>query len=489
MENKRRGRQRASTAVFLILIITSGLFLLPSARAAGATISLQMLGEASLSDAGVPVMVAGIWHEVLVNLTSSLSGSLTLRATLPGAGSPDMTNTYAWVRNEANNSWSDPLYATFIRDDLSGSDGVHIAFVVGVDARASPGLWTFSASEGNVTLVTQTIEVESARVGYGISAADFLFRVTPFQAADLNSQATGQYLRVINEGTVPLALKVTFDILQGALSVVNPAATAHVGGEAIYYLRASVSPLPPQLIHVQGTANVTVQYLVPSPGATQLMPTFQQPFAVTVSVSRSGYAVKEVGNVAFQTLDSLTLVHGSVTTWQVFLTGSQDVSLDLSLAGGRLAGIFANGQSLTLPATLHPTTSEELAVTLQIEPTDPAGGTVVFTLHLLSTGDTQTFTTRLVVTNWPLNSPATTVSILWMVGAALASLIFVVVGFSQYRHRRDTRKRISAATKEKRGYHARKRAQAARRAVLDTNGRKGANYDKGSRTKNAGRVR
>ena len=219
------------------------------------------------------------------------------------------------------------------------------------------------------------------------------------------------------------------------------------------------------------------------------MPTFQQPFAVTVSVSRSGYAVKEVGNVAFQTLDSLTLVHGSVTTWQVFLTGSQDVSLDLSLAGGRLAGIFANGQSLTLPATLHPTTSEELAVTLQIEPTNPAGGTVVFTLHLLSTGDTQTFTTRLVVTNWPLNSPATTVSILWMVGAALASLIFVVVGFSQYRHRRDTRKRISAAAKEKRGYHARKRAQAARRAVLDTNGRKGANYDKGSRTKNAGRVR
>ncbi|TLZ76980.1 MAG: hypothetical protein E6K11_10470 [Methanobacteriota archaeon] len=154
-----------------------------------------MLGEASLSDAGVPVMVAGIWHEVLVNLTSSLSGSLTLRATLPGAGSPDMTNTYAWVRNEANNSWSDPLYATFIRDDLSGSDGVHIAFVVGVDARASPGLWTFSASEGNVTLVTQTIEVESARVGYGISAADFLFRVTPFQAADLNSQANGQYRR------------------------------------------------------------------------------------------------------------------------------------------------------------------------------------------------------------------------------------------------------------------------------------------------------
>src|SRR2546427_11376262 len=58
MENTGRGRQRASVAVFLILIITSGLFLIPSARAAGATIYLHMLGEEPLADAGVPVIVA-----------------------------------------------------------------------------------------------------------------------------------------------------------------------------------------------------------------------------------------------------------------------------------------------------------------------------------------------------------------------------------------------------------------------------------------------
>src|SRR2546422_11385667 len=62
MENTGRGRQRASVAVFLILIITSGLFLIPSARAAGATIYLHMLGEEPLADAGVPVIVAGGWH-------------------------------------------------------------------------------------------------------------------------------------------------------------------------------------------------------------------------------------------------------------------------------------------------------------------------------------------------------------------------------------------------------------------------------------------
>src|SRR2546428_300354 len=83
MENTGRGRQRASAAVFLILIITSGLSLIPSARAAGATIYLHMLGEEPLADAGVPVMVAGIWHEVLVNLSANIGGGPPLPAALP----------------------------------------------------------------------------------------------------------------------------------------------------------------------------------------------------------------------------------------------------------------------------------------------------------------------------------------------------------------------------------------------------------------------
>src|SRR2546427_1238441 len=86
MENTGRGRQRASAAVFLILIITSGLFLIPSARAAGATIYLHMLGEEPLADAGVPVMVAGIWHEVLVNLSANIGGAPSVPGAPPRAG-------------------------------------------------------------------------------------------------------------------------------------------------------------------------------------------------------------------------------------------------------------------------------------------------------------------------------------------------------------------------------------------------------------------
>src|SRR2546427_4062102 len=106
MENTGRGRQRASVAVFLILIITSGLFLIPSARAAGATIYLHMLGEEPFADAGVPVMVAGIWHEVLVNLSANIGGGPSLRAAPPPRGGPGLTNTPPPVGSRANNTWS-----------------------------------------------------------------------------------------------------------------------------------------------------------------------------------------------------------------------------------------------------------------------------------------------------------------------------------------------------------------------------------------------
>src|SRR2546428_4975609 len=112
MENTGRGRQRASAAVFLILIITSGLFLIPSAQAAGATIYLHMLGEEPLADAGVPVMVAGIWHEVLVNLSANIGGAPPLSGGPPPGGARDRRNTYPLGGEGAKKTWAGRLSAT-----------------------------------------------------------------------------------------------------------------------------------------------------------------------------------------------------------------------------------------------------------------------------------------------------------------------------------------------------------------------------------------
>src|SRR5207247_5988714 len=159
-----------------------------SAQAATATFGMHIVGASPTFDAGLPVLVAGVWHQVALNLSSTLSTPITLRAILPGSGSPSPANTYEWVRYQSNDSWAEVRYGTCLSVGLSSDDGTHVVFEIGIDGEASPGTWTFSASSGNSTLVSQSVEVQAPRVSYGISAADFQLRVDPFTAADLSSQ-------------------------------------------------------------------------------------------------------------------------------------------------------------------------------------------------------------------------------------------------------------------------------------------------------------
>src|SRR5205809_2526858 len=74
----------ASTAVFLFLILIAGHpNLSSSAQAATATFGMHIVGEPPTFDAGLPVLVAGVWHQVALNLSSTLSTPITLRAMRP----------------------------------------------------------------------------------------------------------------------------------------------------------------------------------------------------------------------------------------------------------------------------------------------------------------------------------------------------------------------------------------------------------------------
>src|SRR5207245_6748965 len=118
-----------------------------------------------------------------------------------------------------------------------------------------------------------------------------------------------------------------FDTLQSALSVVNPSNIAHLGSDAKYFLALSLGPLPPQVIIVTARTNVTPLYVVPSAGASRIVAVVQQPFAVRVDVGHSGYAIQTIGNVVFQTLATVKATYASLTTWQVYLHGSEDGTL------------------------------------------------------------------------------------------------------------------------------------------------------------------
>src|SRR5438046_1493990 len=265
----------ASTAVFLFLILIAGHpNLSGSAQAATATFGMHIVGESPTFDAGLPVLVAGVWHQVALNLSSTLSTPITLRAILPGSGSPSPANTYEWVRYQSNDSWADVRYGTFLSVDLSSDDGTHVVFEIGIDGEARPGTWTFSASSENSTLVTQSVEVQAPSVSYGISAADFQFRVDPFTATDLSSQIGSQHLRLIDQGNVPLRLTVSFDVLRSQLSLENSGIVTHPNSESMYYLHLASGPMPPQIVRVNGLAT--------------LSPTSEYPLTIQIEADQAG---------------------------------------------------------------------------------------------------------------------------------------------------------------------------------------------------------
>lgn len=447
--------------VFLLLIAVATGVLLPGAvRGAAPSLYLHMIGEPALSSGGTPVLVAGIWHEVDVNLTARPSQSVTLEAVLPGASPSSPSNTYEWSYDPASGAWTDVLYGQFIRSDLSVASGDQVTFVVGIDAAATTGTWTLSATLGTSPVTSESLEVQSPFVSYGLSAPDITFRVDPFQSAQLSTQGTGEYLRTINEGNVPLGLRVTFDTLGSALSLANPASVAHVSSEAQYFFDLNLGALPPQVITVTGHTNVTPLFIVPSAGSSRITATVQQPFTVVVTVGRSGYAVRTVGGVVFQTLNSVSATYGSMTTWQVYLTGAQNITINAAASGVRLLSLASGAQPLTLPATLALSAASELPLTVQIEAT--SAGAITFTLHLLGTGDTQTFTTQVSVSGGPADRSAGTVTLLWIAGAALTAAVFGFVSFNTVRHRR----RVAAADNDKpakKGYNARRAARAQSR--------------------------
>src|SRR5438445_8788518 len=124
--------------VFLLLIAIVTMVLgPPEVRAAAPDLSLHMVGEAPQFDGTTPILVAGIWHEIDVNLTAAPAQNVTLQALLPGVTPIGPANTYAWDFNPVTGSWTDSLYNAFIRADLAYVSGSLVVFVGGVDEYAT----------------------------------------------------------------------------------------------------------------------------------------------------------------------------------------------------------------------------------------------------------------------------------------------------------------------------------------------------------------
>lgn len=400
----------------------------------GFSISLNIPGEAPvLNGEGQPVLVAGIWHDLTLNLESPTQNHLTLEASSLYSGSGYMTSHYLWERDEANDTWSDPLYGFFVEPDLSRSEGQTLTFRLGVDATATAGKWELKVNQDGAAVGQRQFEVQDPVLGYGLSSADFNFRTEPFKEAEFDSEDLGQYLRVANHGNVPLRMSVSFDKLQSRISLTNPSDIVHVNDGRKYFIRIDLDPRPPQIIQVKGISRVELTHLIPSPGASRIIPAVEEEFGLRVIIGRSGYAVRTVGEVIFQTLDSLTAAYGSLVTWQVFLTGDEQVSLDVEVVDAQLIGVLGGDEILSLPAILNPTPNAELPLTLQVLTVVPStAAEVIFTLTLVETGEVTVYKTTITVGAKP-PSPPLQPSLMWFFASLVSASVLAITTYNHWK--------------------------------------------------------
>jgi hypothetical protein len=432
--------RKGALAALATIVVGFSLFgLVPASASEGLEIGLQMPGETPLTNAqGQPVWVAGIWHDLSLTLDSPIQETLAIEASALGVPGGDIGSHYKWERNEQSDAWSDLLYGPFIRPELSRSTGDEVVFRLGIDAAAVAGAWSIVVTQDGALVGAQTIEVRTPRMAYGVSSADFNLRGEPFKGVEIFSEDRNQYLRISNNGNVPLKLSVTFDRLQSRLRVVNPSDVVHVRSDTKYFLSVDIDPRPPQIVEVSGIARVEVSGLIPSPGASQIVPALESDFDLKVIIGRSGYTVQAFGNVVFQTLDSLRADYGSIVTWNVFLTGDEDVAVDVGVTGAQLVGMFQGDTPLTLPALLRPSANSELALTLRVLAETPSTrAEVVFALELPRTGEVQLFRTSIIVGPKPAPGPLPP-SYLWLIASLVTGSVLAFVSYNQLRAGRAT---------------------------------------------------
>ncbi|MFQ5920332.1 MAG: hypothetical protein ACE5I4_09875, partial [Thermoplasmata archaeon] len=427
--------RKEAMAALATLVVGITLFgLVPASASEDFEVDLKMPGEMPLVNAqGDPVWIAGVWHDLSLTLESPTQVVLSIEASAVGSPAGGIRSHYRWETNAQTGEWTDLLYGFFIQPKLSESTGNHVTFHLGIDAAAVAGAWSIIVIQDGTFVGVQSVEVRTPRMAYGVSSADFNLRGEPFQGVELFSEDRNQYLRIINNGNVPLRLSVSFDRLQSRLRVINPSDVVHIHSDTKYFLSADLDPRPPQIVEVKGIARVEVSGVIPSQGASQIVPALESSFDLRVVIGRSGYTVQAFGNVIFQTLNTIQADYGSIVTWNVFLTGDEDVAVDVAVTGARLVGVFQGENLLTLPATLSPPANAELALTIQVSADLPSTwAEVVFALELPRTGEIEVFRTSIIVGPRPAPGPLSS-SYLWI----FASLVTAsVLAFVSYHHLR-----------------------------------------------------
>lgn len=388
-----------------------------------------------------PVLVAGVWHYVNITLDQGYS-NVSIAAwrgdSAVAEEDRDYTNYYEW--------WSGDGWGgneSYIEVSECAQHDTTYSFYIGLDSRAMSGNWTFNITADNEPKLSKEVFVEKPISGFAMSSGIEL-KVEPFTAATVSS--TPNYLRIKNEGNLPLQAQVRYDKYVERIATSNlppEGIVTHVMGETKHYVSFNIDTddWQPQIIEITGAVNATPLYTIPIPASIAFIPAYEQDFPVTLFIGHSGYRLGEMGaGVTFQYRKSLIASWNEKVNLTVYLCGEGEIKFDVSCSNVTLLNVTYEEVERSLPFTILSTNQSEKVVRVHVQATEPnVWGVVHYTLTVNETS--HTYDTAVEVGSKPPGvgeEPEGETSLLgmWVVLAVISIVVLYMVITHLMRRRR-----------------------------------------------------
>ncbi len=362
----------------------SSLSLFSSVSAADdSTVDVYMDGESTQTRFDRPVLVAGLWHLVDIDMEGEILDQLTLKlfegTTLPIASQRNATNYYEWIYDEsADPAWQDVMmYAgrTYLdATNCSKTDSLY-QFSIGVKD-TFPSIefyhenWTLEIYDSQDILFSEVIVIEKPTLSLARSHADIIhFNVDPFTEMDADAD---DYFKVENKGNVPLELSIDYPSYAEYLECENFNTLLSAKSSKHCTIVLHSDSWMAGIRTVTGTIEGTIpsSHVIYTDQLTFLSAPVISASTLKINVGHANHEIVDLGDgLIFQYEKSLTMNEGEVRDIHAYLSGNGEATLEVSSddTNVTIQNIQLGTTQVTSPLAITSTNTSEQIVTITVE--------------------------------------------------------------------------------------------------------------------------
>ena len=320
---------------------------------------------------GNPVWIRGIWHYVNITLDSKTSKiTIVFYHYLGSLDSDDRdeTNYYEWEYD--NGVWKDVKYEnSYINENHCNDNNGLYSFYIGIDQYAEHGNWTLELVADNKQLLSKQIYVDNAIVSLTLKSTPVTIRVEPFTEDEYISE---NKFTVENIGNVPLNLSIDCGQYQDIISILNfdkNFKPFQIGKyNILLYSRSNWGPGILKIKSEEISLNARLSYIIPPKRIVNLIESnVSIGLPIDIYIGHTDYELEFLPeDITFQYKENLEIYYGEVINVYAYISGDDDVTIDISSENLDVLNIFSGSVEVETPFTVKSNGSTESNITVRI---------------------------------------------------------------------------------------------------------------------------